>query len=351
MSTETDKPVVKTSEETQEELQREDAPASTETVERAINPRVLAEREIAKRAGERRNEEAAERIAGMEPAPEPVAEEATPVAETATETPATEPAAPAPIDPNAEVELIVAGKHVKVKASQVQEAGVRALQKDFAADQKLELATKLLEEAKRRAEGQPPVPTGAQPAAHPASAVQEKSDGELAELLQFGTKEQAATAIAEIRRRDAGAVTQDGLKEFIAKELPAAVSSHLAFHSAVTEAQSSYKDIFADPYLTSLFHMEEHKARQAGDARPHAELYKAIGDGIRTHFKLQAPAAPGPTLAEKQATKAAMPSVPKLASTRIENTAPAPKTREEAREGVIAKMQATRGQGKLNKYG
>ena len=348
MSTETDKPVVKTSEETQEELQREDAPASTETVERAINPRVLAEREIAKRAGERRDEEARERVAGMEPAPEPVATEATTDAVPATDAPATTEA-PAPAE--AEVDLIVNGKPIKVKASQVQEAGVRALQKDFAADQKLELATKLLEEAKRRAEGQPPVPTGAQPAAHPASAVQEKSDGELAELLQFGTKEQAATAIAEIRRRDAGAVTQDGLKEFIAKELPAAVSSHLAFHSAVTEAQSSYKDIFADPYLTSLFHMEEHKARQAGDARPHAELYKAIGDGIRTHFKLQAPAAPGPTLAEKQATKAAMPSVPKLASTRIENTAPAPKTREEAREGVIAKMQATRGQGKLNKYG
>ena len=348
MSTETDKPVVKTSEETQEELQREDAPASTEKVEVAINPRVIAEREIAKRAGERRDEEARERIAGMEPAPEPVATEATTDAVPATDAPATTEA-PAPAE--AEVDLIVNGKPIKVKASQVQEAGVRALQKDFAADQKLELATKLLEEAKRRAEGQPPVPTGAQPAAHPASAVQEKSDGELAELLQFGTKEQAATAIAEIRRRDAGAVTQDGLKEFIAKELPAAVSSHLAFHSAVTEAQSSYKDIFADPYLTSLFHMEEHKARQAGDARPHAELYKAIGDGIRTHFKLQAPAAPGPTLADKQATKAAMPSVPKLASTRIENTAPAPKTREEAREGVIAKMQATRGQGKLNKYG
>ena len=349
MSTETDKPVVKTSEETQEELQREDAPTSTEKVEVAINPRVIAEREIAKSAGERRDEEARERIAGMDPAPEPVATEATTDAAPATDAPATTEA-PAPAE--AEIDLIVNGKPMKVKASQVQEAGVRALQKDFAADQKLELATRLLEEAKRRAEGQPPVPTGAQPDARSTSgAVQEKSDGELAELLQFGTKEQAATAIAEIRRRDAGAVTQDGLKEFIAKELPAAVSSHLAFHSAVTEAQSTYKDIFADPYLTSLFHMEEHRARQAGDARPHAELYKLIGDGIRTHFKLQATKSDsGPTLEQKREVKAKMPTVPKLASTRIEQTATAPKTREEARDSVIKKMQASRGQGNLNKY-
>ena len=353
MSTETDRPVVPTTEETQEAIQTDEAPPPAPAHE--TNPRWRAEKEIAAAAAARREAEAAERIPGMEPAPAPVAEVATTEAVPATEAevPAegggrVEEAAKA-IDPNAEYDLIIDGKPVKVKASQIMETGQRALQKELAADQRLELATRMLEEAKRRAEGQPPVPTGAQPTGKTESApTTGKSDAELAHLIQYGTQEQAGEAIAEIRRRDSSTVTQDSLQEFIVQQLPAAVSSQLAFHQAVTSAKDEYKDIFADPHLTTLFHVQEHQARQAGDVRSHSDLYKAIGDGIRSHFKLAAPTkANGPTIAEKKVAKAAAPSVPKLASVRIETPGGPPKTPEEVRDGVLAKMKAARGQGKL----
>ena len=352
MSTETDRPVVPTTEETQAAIQTDEAPQPAHET----NPRWRAEKEIAAAAAARREAEAAERIPGMEPAPAPVAEVATTVAAPATEeaVPAegggrVEEAAPKAIDPNAEYDLIIDGKPVKVKASQIMETGQRALQKELAADQRLELATRMLEEAKRRAEGQPPVPTGAQPTGKTESApAAGKSDAELAHSIQYGTQEQAGEAIAEIRRRDSTAVTQDSLQEFIVQQLPAAVSSQLAFHQAVTSAKDEYKDIFADPHLTTLFHVQEHQARQAGDVRSHSDLYKAIGDGIRSHFKLAAPTkANGPTIAEKKVAKAAAPSVPKLASVRIETPGGPPKTPEEVRDGVLAKMKAARGQGKL----
>lgn len=343
MSTEQlDKPEVKTAEETQEQLQQ--------VAEQPDNPRARIEREIAEaRAKERAAEtgnpiEEAAKPEGAAPAEAP-AEDAAPA-----ETPPAEvvEAAKPAFDPDAEVELIIDGKPLKVKGSQIIETGRKALQKEIAADQRLEFASRLLDEATKRVQGQPPATTAdAQPKDAPVKEVQGKSDAELAKQLQYGTEEQAAEAIREIRRRDQGAVSEEGLQDLIAKHLPAAVSSQLAFHEAVRNAQSEYKDIFADPYLTQLFHIEEHKARQAGDARPHSELYATIGNSIREHFKLQKPAEGGPTLTEKVAAKKASTPTPRLASVRLEQ---APEPKAPTREEILAKMQRQRGQGKLNPY-
>lgn len=329
--------------------------------EQPDNPRLRAEREIAarrvkdleeetgnKHSGEPSALEAADGAPPAQVPAEPPAEPPAPAAEPAPEPVAAKPA----FDPDAEVELLINGKPVKVKGSQIIDTGMRALQKDFAADQKLELASKLLDEATKRAQGQPSPQGDAQPAGSAVvtapAGVTAKSDMELAELLQYGTKEQAAQAIAEIRRRDAKAAPEESVQELLTKHLPAAVSAQLTFHEAIRTAQTEYRDIFADPYLTQLFHIEEHKARQAGDARSHAELYKAIGDSIRDHFKLKAPAAPaGPTLDEKKAAKAATPPAPRLASVRLDK---APDPKEPSREDILAKMKSTRGQGKLNPY-
>ena len=360
MSTETDKPEVKTTEQTQEALQQEPeaAPEATRTVEVAVNPRWEVEARLAERSGKNRDAEARERIPGMEPAPaeEPAVETAP--AEVKVEAPAEGPvvdtAAPVAveaIDPNTEIDLIIDGKPTKVKASQILDVGKRAMQKELAADQRLQLATQLLDEATKRSQGQPSA-QDAQPQERIEKTVQAKSDAELAKLLQYGSEDEAAHAIAEIRRRDTAVVTQDSLQEFIGKHLPAAVSAQLTFHQAVTEARRDYADIFANPDLTTLFHVKEHQARQAGDARPHAELYKALGDGIRATFKMKAPTPPaGPTLAEKQEAKAKAPSVPKLASVRIEQPGGgAPLSREEARKGILEEMSKQRAQGSLRKY-
>lgn len=308
-----------------------------------LNPRNRAEQEIAAAAAARRAAEAAERIEGMEPAPaqEPAEEPAPEVeAEAApAETPSEEPA-PAADDP--EIELIVDGKTVKVKTSQVIEEGRKTLQKQTAADQRLQMASQILEEAKRRAQGAPST-QDAQPQA-PVASKEELTEEQLAELIQYGSKEDAARAIRTLRARSG----PEDLEQTLARVLPQAVSSHLAFHSAVTEAQREYSDVFANPDLATLFHVEEHRARANGDARPHAELYKAIGDGIRTRFGLKKPLPAGAqTIEQKKEAKASMAPTPKLATARIQEKG---ETKPLTREEIIAAEQARRGQGKLNPY-
>lgn len=351
MTEEADRPVVKTTEETQEELQKTEGPeAPAPTPE--LSPRARSEKELNLAANKRRVIEASEPLppaAGEETLPPPVPTSETPAEEAA-------PAAatvPAVVD-DPEVDLVVNGKITKVKQSQILDVGKRAMQKDYAADMKLEIASKLLREAEERVGKQPPSPEGAQPPATPLKpSVAEKSDAELAELLQYGTKEQAASAIAEIRRRDSGVDSQRTVQEFIQKQLPDLVSSQLDFHSAVRAAQAEYKDIFADPHLTTLFHVEEHRLRQSGDARPHSELYRDIGNGIRKHFKLPEPGKnPGPTLEQKRETKAAMPAVPRSASARTDpGEAQKPLTPDQARERALDAMRKSRGYNEtLKKY-
>jgi len=316
-----------------------------------LSPRARAEKEVWAAANVRRAQEASE------PRP-PVEGEAPPAVEP--EKPAEEEPAPVvedsatsaqePEDP--EVELLVNGKPMKVKQSQIIDAGKRTLQKDAAADMKLEIASKLLREAEERVGKQPPAQADAQPPAEPSQQAEQKTDAQLAEDLQYGTKEQAAAAIAEIRRRDNGADSQKGLQEFINSQLPAVLDARLAFHEAVRQTRTEYKDIFADPYLSTLFHVQEHRAREAGDARSHSELYKEIGDGIRKHFKLVNPTAGGPTIEDKKAAKAAMPSMPQRAASRVDTgEADKPLTPEQAREKALAAMKKSRGHTEtLKKY-
>jgi hypothetical protein len=350
MSTELDRPAVPTTEETQEELQREPGkpdPQEDPAPTPELSPRARAEKEIWKAANERAVKEASE---PLPPNPDAPAAE-TPPADAPAKPETVAADAPAVVE-DPEVELIVNGKPTKVKQSQILDVGKRAMQKDYAADAKLEIASKLLREAEERAGKVPPAQAGAQPPASPSKPSVEKTDAQLAEDLQYGTKEQAASAIAEIRRRDSGVDPQAAMQEF-QKQLPDLISSQLAFHSAVREAQSSYKDIFADPHLTTLFHVEEHRLRQAGDARPHADLYKDIGDGIRKHFKLPAPAVnPGPTLEQKRETKAATPSVPRSATARVDaGEDKKAMTPEQNRERALDAMKKARGQNdSIRKY-
>jgi len=343
MSTEDqDKPVVQTAEQNQEAAQQQEEQEARPTPE--LSPRERAMAEIAAEAARRRDAEAAERIDGMEAPPAPTGEE--PAAAPAVET---EPGGEVEVgteiaDPD--VEIVVNGQKMTVKQSQIVEAGRATLQKERAADFKLEMASKLLKDAEAIAQGkQPSAPADAQMPAREAAPVQEKSDAELAKQIQYGTEEQAAEAIREIRRRDAGAVTPESLKAMIAESLPSAVGAQLAFHNAASKARETYSDIFGDPYLTTLFHVQEHRARESGDSRPHAELYTEIGENIRKHFKLKAPTpSSGPSLAEKRDAKASAPSLPRTAAVRVDKETAPPKTREEVRDDVLTKMAKSRGQ-------
>ena len=270
-------------------------------------------------------------------------EHETPYAETAT---AEAPALASAFNADQEYDLIVNGKPMKVKGSQIIERGKQAIQKEIAADRKLELASNLLAEVQGQVARMQPPQQGAAPAQAQGNNL---TDEQLAEIIQYGTKEQAAQAIGMLRT---SGQSMEGMQQMAAK-LPQVVRDQLDFHEAAKFVQSEYGDILEDPYLKQMFFMRENHLRQTGgedgrgDKRPYKELYKDIGEDLRSHFNRpkttpSAIAAVPKTRDEKVAAKAAAPSAPKLASARLEAAGEKkPPTREE----IIERMKVSRGQG------
>lgn len=339
-----------------------------------LNPRTQAMAEIAARSNADRDREAAETLPatnedGEPAAPEQTLEEAGAEANAAAEaaeaetvepsaTPGSPPAKPAAraqsaIDPNADYEITVEGQKVKVKGSKIVERGLATLQKETAADYKLQLAGQALAEAERiRASAQPAQPAQAALPAQGAPVQAQASDlgdAELAQLIQFGNPQQAAEAIKTLRARDSSLVTPEAMQQFMQRALPQVVDAQLAFREAATFARTEYGDLLTDPYLKELFFIKEDQLRKAGDKRSYKDLYKAIGDDLRTHFNrpAAAPTQQAPSMQERKDAKAKAPAAPKLAATRLEGGANAqkPKSREEIIEG----MRQSRGQASLNR--
>ena len=249
------------------------------------------------------------------------------------------PAAPAA--PEETREIIVDGQRHNVPLSKIVEMGTRTLQKEVAADLRLNQASALLAEAKRIAEQQQ------QPAQQPQQPqIGELNDDQLAELIQFGTREQATQAVKVLR-------SQNAIKqEEIVRAAQQAVAPQMAFEAAKTYAITEYGDILNDPDLGAIFLNRENALRKAGDQRGYVELYKAIGDDMRAKFNRPKPGAAatppaaqpstaGRTMAEKQAAKAQAPAAPRLASARLdgEGTQPRPPTRSE----IIDRQRRARG--------
>lgn len=287
--------------------------------------------------------------AAAAPAAAPQAEPG-PVAHPPTPQPApagTAPAGPAEptIDPNAEYTFMVDGRPVKIRGSQV----VARVQKNEAADQRLQAASQILMDAQRQAQPAPLPAQGPQPGTPTAASV--KSDADLAHDLQFGTQDQAATAIAEIRRRDANAVTQEGLQQFVARQLPALMDDQLDVRDTAKFIRNEFGDLMADPYLEQLFKGEFVRLRQAGDTRSRMDLSKHIGDSLRTHFNRPKPnaAAPqpptpaAPSIEQRREAKKSAPPAPRLASVRMDGDAQPTLTPEQERARTIEAMRKRTG--------
>lgn len=326
-----------------------------------LNPRNQAFAEIAKRANERQDANAAEPMPPVDgqapPQDEPelsvedaaaqanAASEAADKAEGEPQEAASDPAPkagppdPNAIDPNKDYDLTVDGKPLKVKGSKIIEAGFRTFQKESAADYRLELATKTLREAQQ-------IASQAKPIQEAIQTPPEINDLQLAELIQFGTKEQAADALKLLRQQNPATVTKDGLQTYMREQLPHFVQAQMLFQQAAQFAQSEYGDLLNDPYLKPLFLMKEEEFRKAGDQRPPMELYKSIGEDIRKHFNRPKSTPTVTSMEARKEAKAKAPAVPRLASSRLGGEATQkPKTREE----IIDGMRKARGQTSLSR--
>lgn len=331
-----------------------------------INPRNISINEIASRVAEQHKTDFAETAPvvndegqpaePMEAAPEEApAEEEAPAQEAAPEPAAAAPAAPEPgrepIDPVKEYEVTIDGQKIKVPGQKIIDAGFRTYQKETAADYRLQVATELM----RKAEEQAKAATLQTGAAQPATTQQasEMSDTELAQAIQYGSPDDAAKAVAEMRKRN----TVDPAQ--IVNIVTAQVRSETAFQEGLKFVQTEYADLLASDVIRRMFFLEENRRRAPkeqggeGDQRPHKELYQAIGEHLRKELNRPKPATgttQGPpivasTTASRQERKAAAPSVPRTAAGRLSGNQEGPKVKSTSE--IIAAMAARRGQGQL----
>lgn len=272
--------------------------------------------------------------------------------EQAASSPEAEPATPASpkdaVDPEKMYKVKVDGQEMEVSGKAIIDAGYRTFQKETAADFRLKMASELLKEAEAKAR------TATQPSAiHPAKPT-EKTDAELANALQFGTPEQAADALSLMRGR--GAVTPDQVQQFASQQARIAAKDEVQFQEALKFVQDEYGDILSNAYLKDLFFLQENKLRAAGDKRVYKDLYKTIGEDLRTAFKMTKPASgatsgsptPAGTAAARQALKKETPPVPRTASSRMTEAAETGKVRTASE--IIAGMAAQRGKAQLTNF-
>ncbi len=278
------------SDKTQEQIMQEKIEAAKKT------PQFLAREEMAKRAEARRKSEDAEFRPDViddegnitsaapkpieeqvppEPAAEPIEQEAS--HDAALETAPTESEEPAKEEYKT---LIVNGKEQLVPVSKILDTGIRALQKDFAADEKLAKASQLQRELEERLARFDRTPQGAEQVQgqQPQNAQPSDEDAALARAIQFGTEEEAKRAIAAVRNSGRGMNPAD-MRLFVERALEQ--------KTAEQWVKSEYGHIFSKPKLTQLFMLEETNRRKAGDMTPTKELYKNIAQEIETEFQLQ----------------------------------------------------------------
>ena len=304
------------------------------------NPRDAAIAAIAERANQQKeesgdfaefNEETGEVALKKEPekAPEkaPETEEAPPEGEDKEEGEKAEPEPPkAEEEAEKQEELVtlrVDGKEVQVPKSKIVDAGVRTLQKEAAADKRLEEATRLLKAAQEFSQKQQPMqqPLSDQDVAHV-----------IAQALRTGDEAQASAAIQALMQSGRSQPIPD-VRQVVAQEFEAT--------AALDMFKRDFADIVSDPtamLLASSLEDQRIARVQAGAEpnRPLSEVYKEHGESIRKWRGIGQK-----SMQEKAELKKALQPAPVAASVR----APAPKPdKPKTTEQIIEDMRKSRHQ-------
>ena len=171
------------------------------------------------------------------------------------------------------VTLKVEGEERQVERDKVLEAGIRAMQKESAADKRLQEATELLREAKE-AQTKTALPDKPDEPEEP-----EYTPEQLAHALQYGDDDEAQEAIKLILEgRKSKEVATQTIDE---DQIRNVVRIETEFNNAIDRFKDEYPEIVSDSKLLKLADIREKELRDNGDNRPFWEVYKEVGDEIR----------------------------------------------------------------------
>jgi hypothetical protein len=218
----------------------------------------------------------------------------------------------------------VDGQEMQVPESQVIEAGIRYVQKDKAADRRLDEATRLLRTAQEAAtpkKEEKPLP--------------DMDEAELANRIRNGTDEEAQEAMRILKGRE------QATPEEVAQAVEGRVLMKIDHQNAISWFQNEYKEIVSDPYLLNIAIAEEARLRGNGDVRPFKEVYQDVGDSIRKKLQEWKGGKPSvSTSTSKQERKSEITNLPAASVRQQPKEQPKPKTAAQ----TIEDMRKARGQ-------
>ena len=218
------------------------------------------------------------------------------------------------------ITIKVDGEERQVLKSQILDAGVRAVQKESAADKRLAEATRLLHEAQ---EAQKPRP------------LPDMDEAELVRRIRQGDDVEAIEAMRVLKGRD------QATPEQIAAAVEAQVMNKIQFEKTVDWFQKEYKEIFAEPYFVQMAIAEDDRLLRSGDQRQDRERFKSIGDGLREKIReWRGGKAEVSTSTDKLEKKSTITNLPAASARLPAQEQPKPKTPSQ----IIEDMRARRGQ-------
>jgi hypothetical protein len=245
---------------------------------------------------------------------------------------------------------VIDGHEQEVPRSKIFDAGKRALQKELAADKRLEEATRLLKEAKETStanKGKPPEP-GAAPEKSPAKTDADKEQlRDALQAIRYGSDEEAEAAFGKVVKSPAEKAPD--LNEVLHQVEVRTAAKDVITRFAKPPEEGGFSDIHNDPYLRHLAALRVDELIREGKSAIDWNTYDEAGKFVRERFGNKASSAPSEDpnkdLAKKSERKKGIDNV-----TSAAGRAPLPKTEDattpKTPSEVIAAIKKARvGQG------
>jgi hypothetical protein len=272
---------------------------------------------------------------------------ASPPEEPADEGPAQSEQAGEPPPPAAKTRKIkVDGEEQEVPEDKILDAGVRALQKESAADRRLQEATEKLTRAEQLLAAAERQSAPSAESESPPSGSPDADVTALAKAIQFGTEDEVKAAVKTmLDRQGPGRSNATPPPE----DVVAVVEQRLEFKSALNKFQSEFKDVWDDPYLRKLAFDEDDRLQKeiiAGNREPmnYLERFVEAGKAVREWRDRIAGSTGTPKVdisADKRDRKAAAGSLPTAGGRAAPVPAPAAPSNP---ADIVREMRQARGQ-------